>query len=74
MPKVMVNLEANQVKNIVMKLALEDKMEIVKILERELFGDRFKRLLKELGAASQKYPLSLDEITQEVETVRKKRA
>lgn len=62
-----------EVKRIVKSLPLERKLEILTILEEELFAGRFKALLKEFRESSRKYPLTLEEITREVELVRQKR-
>ena len=42
------------------------------MLEDELFAVRFKSLLEELSGSAKKYPLTLKEITREVEAVRQK--
>ena len=61
------------IKKIVKDLPLEGKLEILTILEEELFAARFKALLREFRKTAKQYPLTLDEITQEVELVRQKR-
>ncbi len=65
--------DMTEVKRIVKKLPLERKLEILTILEEELFATRFKGLLKEFRESSRQYPLTLEEITREVELVRQKR-
>ena len=40
------------------------------MLEKELFAARFKSLLKEFRESARKYPITIEEITGEVESVR----
>jgi len=63
----------NKIKKAVRDLPLEKKMEVLTMLEDELFAARFRSLLKEFRESAKKYPLTADVITKEVETVRKKR-
>jgi len=62
-----------EIKKIVQNLPLEKKLEILNVLEEELFATRFKALLEEFRESSRQYPFTLEEITQEVELVRQKR-
>jgi hypothetical protein len=62
-------LSLDQVKSIVRQCSLEEKIEIAHFLEEETFETRFNRLLQQLKTDD----LSLEEITQEVETVRQQR-
>ena len=43
------------------------------MLEKELFAARFKSLLKEFRESAKKYPITMEEITKEVEAVRRRR-
>ncbi len=54
-------------------LPLGRKKEVLNMLEEELFAARFKTLLKEFRKSARNYPLSLEEISREVETVRTRR-
>jgi len=63
----------DKIKGTVKSLPLEDKVEILTMLEEELFAMRFKNLLSGLRKSAQKYPVSLEEITKEIETVRQER-
>jgi len=67
------DLGLNKIKKAVRDLPLEKKMEVLTMLEEELFAARFRSLLKEFRESAKKYPLTVDMITKEVETVRKKR-
>ncbi len=43
------------------------------MLEEELFATRFQSLLTEFRESVKKYPITIEEITREVEAVREKR-
>jgi len=64
--------EMARIKKIVMNMPKERKLEILNILEEELFAARFEALLQEFREAARQYPLALEEITREVEAVREK--
>ncbi len=63
----------NKIKKAVKDLPLEKKIEVLTMLEEELFAMRFKSLLMEFRESAKKYPITIEEITKEVEAVRKKR-
>ena len=63
----------DKLKGAVKGLPLEGKVEILTMLEEELFAMRFKNLLSEFRKSAQKHPVSLEEITKEMETVRQER-
>ena len=63
----------NEIKRAVKSLPLEKKIEVLAMLEKELFATRFKSLLKEFRESAQKYPITVEEITKEVESVRQRR-
>ncbi|HBR17287.1 MAG: hypothetical protein A3G39_01850 [Deltaproteobacteria bacterium RIFCSPLOWO2_12_FULL_43_16] len=48
----------------------QKKIEVLAMLEKELFAARFKSLLKEFRESARKYPITIEEITGEVESVR----
>ncbi len=62
----------NQLKKAVKSLPLE-KIEVLTMLEEELFATRFQSLLTEFRESAKKYPITIEEITGEVEAVREKR-
>ncbi len=62
-----------EIKKAVKNLPLEKKLEVLAMLEEELFATRFKKLLREFRESARKYPITEDEITREVETVRQRR-
>jgi hypothetical protein len=63
----------NKIKKAVKDLPLERKIEVLSMLEEELFATRFKSLLTEFRGSAKKYPITIEEITKEVEAVRQKR-
>ena len=63
----------NKIKKAVMSLSVEKKMEVLTLLEEELFAARFNSLLTEFRKSAKKYPVTIEEITREVEAARQKR-
>lgn len=63
----------DKIKKAVKSLPLKKKVEVLTMLEEELFATRFNRLLTEFRESSKKYPITIEEITKEVEAVRQKR-
>ncbi|MBI5048000.1 MAG: hypothetical protein HZB54_03480 [Deltaproteobacteria bacterium] len=63
----------NEIKKAVKSLPLAKKIEVLTMLEKELFAARFKSLLKEFRESARKYPITIEEITGEVESVRQRR-
>lgn len=63
----------NKIKKAVKDLPIERKIEVLTTLEEELFATRFKSLLTEFRKSVKKYPITIEEITKEVEAVRQKR-
>jgi hypothetical protein len=63
----------NKIKKAVKDLPLEKKIDVLTMLEEELFATRFKSLLTEFRESGKKYPITIEEITREVEAVREKR-
>jgi hypothetical protein len=63
----------NKIKKAVMSLSVEKKMEVLTLLEEELFAARFKSLLTEFRESAKKHPITTEEISGEVEAVRQKR-
>jgi len=63
----------NKIKKAIKDLPLEREIEVLNMLEEELFALRFKSLLKEFRESAKKYPVTLEEITREIEAVRQRR-
>jgi hypothetical protein len=66
---VSLSIDFNQLKSLITQCGIEEKVEIIRILEKDTFPLRFNQLLSKLKADD----LTLEEITAEVETVRQKR-
>jgi hypothetical protein len=63
-----ISLDFSQLKSVVSQCNLEEKLELLQLLEKETFSVRFKKFLNSV----QTDDLSLEDITNEVEAVRKK--
>lgn len=66
---VSISINFSQLKNIVEQCDLEQKLELLKLLEQETFAVRFKNFLQVIRNDE----LSLEDITAEVEAVRELR-
>ncbi|PZO43348.1 MAG: hypothetical protein DCF19_05220 [Pseudanabaena frigida] len=64
---VSISLDFSQLKSVVSQCNLEEKLELLQLLEKETFSVRFKNFLNSV----QTDELSLEDITNEVEAVRK---
>ncbi|MEK6689981.1 MAG: hypothetical protein AAB328_10565 [candidate division NC10 bacterium] len=73
MLKTISNADLNKIKKTVKNLPVEMKIKVLTMLEEELFATRFKSLLKEFRESARKYPITIEEITKEVEAVRQER-
>ena len=62
-------MSVENVKEIILKFPDEDKMKLLRELEKDMFPKRLDMLLRDLKDV----PLSYEEISEEVEYVRKKR-
>lgn len=62
-------MSVENVKEIILKFPDEDKMKLLRELEKDMFPKRLDMLLRDLKDV----PLSYEEINEEVEYVRKKR-
>lgn len=64
--------EVAKIKKAVNNLPIEKKIEVLAMLEEELFAVRFRNLLKKFRESAKKHPITLEEITKEVEDTRQK--
>jgi hypothetical protein len=62
-------LNVDQLKTLIGQCNLEEKIELIRYLEKETFESRFRQLLKNFKTDE----LTFEEITQEVENIRQKR-
>ena len=63
------SIDFSQLKSLITQFDVNKKIELIKILEKETFPVRFKEFLSKIKTGE----IDLDEITREVEIVRKKR-
>jgi hypothetical protein len=73
MLKTVSDADLDKIKKAVKNLPPERKIEVLTMLEEELFATRFKSLLTEFRDSAKKYPITIEEIRKEAETVRKER-
>ena len=73
MLKTVSDADVAKIKKAINDLPIEKKIEVLTMLEEELFVVRFKNLLKKFRESAKKYPITLEEITKEVEDTRQKR-
>ena len=73
MEKAVSDADLDKIKKAVKKLPLERKIEVLTMLEEELFATRFRSLLEEFRESAKKYPITIEEIRKEAETIRKQR-
>ena len=64
-----VAIDFSQLKTVVEQCNLDEKLELLALLEKETFSTRFKKFLSQIKTDE----LSLEEITAEVESVRQAR-
>ncbi|QTA78763.1 Uncharacterized protein dnl_09970 [Desulfonema limicola] len=63
------SINFNQLKSLIIQCGIEEKVEIIRMLEQDTLPIRFKRFLNKVKTND----LSIEEITAEVEAVREKR-
>ncbi len=63
---VSISINFSQLKSIISQCNTDEKIELLKLLEKDTFAVRFKRFLNSVKTEE----LSLEDITQEVEAVR----
>jgi ribosomal protein L29 len=62
-------LNIDQLKMLIGQCPIEEKVELIRFLEKETFEVRFRKLLQQLKSNK----IELDEITSEVESIRQRR-
>ena len=71
MPKVTIDFSIQQIELIVARLPIQQKLKLVRKLEKETLKERWKRLLKGIQDNLKKYPMSEEEMDQEIQQARK---
>ncbi len=69
--KVVLEFTPTQVEELVEKLSVEDKIHLVRKLERETWGKRIDNLFRKIDQRRKRHPISDKEIAQEIEIVRR---
>lgn len=73
MQKAMSDADLDKIMKAVKKLPIERKIEVLAMLEEELFATRFRSLLEEFRESAKKYPITIEDIRKEAESVRQER-
>lgn len=71
MSRITLELNSHDVKQLVEKLSIQDKIKLVRQLEKETLRQRWDNLLNTIDSRFKKYPLSEEEIGKEIERARK---
>ena len=71
MSKVTIELGPEQIERIVEDLTIEQKLRLVRKLEKETLSQRWDNLLKTIDERRKKYPISQQEINKEIALARK---
>jgi hypothetical protein len=61
-----INFDLNQIKSLILQLGTEEKIELAKYLDKLTLKNRFEKFFSSL----KEIPLTFDDITREVESVR----
>jgi len=71
MPKVILHLNNKEIEKIVEGLSIEQKLQLVRKLEKETLRQRWNNLLKIIDERLKRYPMTEREINKEIEDARK---
>lgn len=71
MSKVTIKLDTEQIERIVENLTIEQKLRLVRKLEKETLRQRWDDLLRTIDERRKKYPISQKEINKEIGLARK---
>ena len=71
MSKVTLDLDVKEAKEMIKQMPLDDKVELVRILQKETWGRRIDGILKNIDRRRAKSKISSKEISQEIEKARK---
>lgn len=70
MPKVTLELEIKEAKDLIEQMPLEDKVRLVRELEKETWAKRLDKIIKNIDERRKKYKISNKGISQEIEKAR----
>lgn len=71
MSKIALELNIREVKNLVDQLPLNDKIQLLRELQKESWAKRLKRIFQNIDARRRKHKLSVKTISQEIEKARR---
>lgn len=71
MSKVTLELNDKEIEKLVEKLPMEDKVRIARRLSKETIRARWNKILQNIDERRKKYPITEEEITKEIEAVRR---
>jgi len=69
--KITLNLNVKQVEKLVEKSSLEEKLKLVRKLEKETLRRRWGEILKDIDKRLKRFPISKKEIEQEIKAYRR---
>ncbi|MDP8236225.1 MAG: hypothetical protein P9M08_07560 [Candidatus Erginobacter occultus] len=72
MPKIMINLNANEISRVIDQLSQRETTVLIRKLEKETWAVRFNHLLEKVRLKAKDFPVSEEEICYEVEKSRRK--
>lgn len=71
MSKVTLELDIKEAKDLIEQMSLEDKIKLIRELEKETWAKRMNKILNNIDARRKKYKISFKEISQEITEARK---
>lgn len=71
--KITLELNPEQVEKLVERLPLENKIHLVRKLEKETLRQRWDEILKDIDKRLKKFPISEQEVAEEIKAYRKEK-
>lgn len=71
MSKVTLDLDIKEAKDLIEQMTLEDKIKLIRELEKETWVKRINKILNNIDARRKKHKISFKEISQEITEARK---
>jgi len=72
MSKVLIELNQEQISKAIESLSMEDKLKISEMLEKQTMSLRWRKILKDIDSRLKKFPISKNEVIQEIQAYRKR--
>lgn len=70
MSRVTLDLDIKEAKDLIEQMSLEEKIKLLRALEKETWAKRIDQTLKNIDARRKKYKISTTDISQEIEKAR----